>query len=144
MIQIHPATVLNAQSGSNDAKMQILDSMYALIYTAIKKYPIEFRKYWIEDLKQSASLGVLDAITKFNTSRSQDFKTYAMQFVKDELRDLYNQLSGCFKLPIVKNKQLIVRRSAIQIARAKNGMKVHNLDEFIKYLPDFEMHLVAK
>jgi RNA polymerase sigma factor (sigma-70 family) len=68
-----------------------------------------------DDLVQEGSLGLLDAIERFNPSRSDDFESYARFRIRRAIRTALTEQSRLIRLP----KQVVERRRAIDRAEAR-------------------------
>jgi RNA polymerase primary sigma factor len=69
----------------------------------------------LDDLVQEGSLGVLEAISRFDTARSDDFESYAHFRIRRAIRDALTEQSRLIRLP----KQVVERRRAIDAAEAR-------------------------
>jgi RNA polymerase primary sigma factor len=68
----------------------------------------------VEDLVQEGSLGLLEAIDRYEPDRSPDFESYARFRIRRSIRNALTEQSRLIRLP----KQIVARRRAIDRAEA--------------------------
>jgi RNA polymerase primary sigma factor len=69
----------------------------------------------LEDLVQEGSLGLLEAVSRFDARRSDDFQSYARFRIRRAIRNSLTEQSRLIRLP----KQVVERRRAIDAAEAR-------------------------
>jgi RNA polymerase sigma factor (sigma-70 family) len=76
----------------------------------------------VDDLVQEGSIGLLDAIDRYDAQRAPDFETYARFRIRRAIRNALTEQSRIIRLP----KQVVERRRAIDRAEADlAGAKGH-------------------
>lgn len=69
----------------------------------------------LDDLLQEGSLGLLEAIERFDPKRSADFESYARFRIRRSIRNALTEQSRLIRLP----KQIVERRRALESAEAR-------------------------
>ncbi len=108
------ATVLEAaKRGDVRARAQLV----ARHLGAVRSVASHYRNLGLpfDDLVQEGSLGVLEAIDRYDSSRSADFETYARFRARRAIRNALTEKSRVIRLP----KQIVERRRAIERTEAR-------------------------
>jgi RNA polymerase sigma factor (sigma-70 family) len=83
---------------------------------AVRSIALRYRNLGlsIDDLMQEGSLGLLEAIDRYEPERSADFESYARFRIRRAIRNALTEQSRLIRLP----KQIVERRRAIERAEA--------------------------
>lgn len=100
-----------AQRGDESAKEELLSSNMKLVYKIVSHYKNSKIEY--EDLVQSASIGLLNAILRFDPSYDVAFSTYAFPMILGEIRKLFRE-NNMIKKSRLQNETLKKIKNAKQ------------------------------
>ena len=110
----HEAALLHAaRSGDRSACDRIVREHLSIVHALANCYVGMGLPY--DDLVQEGSIGLLNAIDKFDDRRSANFETYARFHVRRAVRNALTDKSRLIRLP----KQVVERRRLIERAEAR-------------------------
>lgn len=89
------ALIKQAQSGDNEAKMELLSNNMPLIKSIVRRYQNKQIEY--DDLIQLGTLGFIKAVNNFNTDFGVKFSTYAVPMIAGEIKR-YIRDNGAIKV----------------------------------------------
>ena len=89
---------------------------------AVRSVALRYRNLGlsVDDLVQEGSIGLLEAIDRYEPERSPDFESYARFRIRRAIRNALTEQSRLIRLP----KQIVERRRAIE--RAEANIKTAN------------------
>lgn len=129
MIRIDPELIDRAQHGDQNAAVMICEQMEPITRTVARIIP----QWWKDDAMQAGRLGTLIALSKFDQSRSDDFSTFAGQYIKNEIYALYNQcVNACGVPKKIMAEYMLIKRTKPEVTVLSNGMKVHDLERIMQ------------
>ena len=73
----------SAQNGNMEAREVIVKQYMGLVYSNAKKYAGKYIDF--EDAVQISSVGLLEAIQRFDIEAENEFSTYAVWYIKGKL-----------------------------------------------------------
>ena len=73
----------SAQNGNMEAREAIVKQYMGLVYSNAKKYAGKYIDF--EDAVQISSVGLLEAIERFDIEAENEFSTYAVWYIKGKL-----------------------------------------------------------
>jgi RNA polymerase sigma factor (sigma-70 family) len=102
----------SAKCGDRRARDQLVAEQLA----TVRSIALRYRNLGlsIDDLMQEGSLGLLEAIDRYEPERSADFESYARFRIRRAIRNALTEQSRLIRLP----KQIVERRRAIDRAEA--------------------------
>ncbi len=121
-------TLALARAGDKTAQNKIVDDNLGLVYTVVKKFL--GRGYESEDLFQIGCLGLVKAISRFDTSFDVAFSTYAVPMIMGEIKRFIRD-DG-----IIKVSRSIKELAIKALALRENIIKETNAEPSIKELAE--------
>ena len=86
------ALIVRAKTGDQSAISQIIADVNGAIHQVSRRYHKYFgRCYDYEDVVQAATMGVLDAITRFDVGKNAKFLTYAIFWIRHHIQKLWSE-----------------------------------------------------
>src|SRR5204863_9970440 len=102
----HPTLLAAARRGDRLSRERLIGEYLPVVRAIASRY--RDLGVPLDDLVQEGSLGVLEAISRFDTRRSDDFESYARFRIRRAIRNALTEQSRLIRLP----KQVVERRRA--------------------------------
>jgi RNA polymerase primary sigma factor len=93
----------------------------------------------LDDLVQEGSLGLLEAVSRFDVRRSDDFGSYARFRIRRAIRNSLTEQSRLIRLP----KQVVERRRAIDAAEARFRATTGRMPTTVELVEETGLSLAA-
>lgn len=132
--------VMRAKENSEDSLRLLMEIFENYILRLSQKYTKD--KYLIDDLVQEGKIALIYAIKKFDYSKSNNFKYYAIMWIKQAINRYYEKIVDDISIPIRK-KQIIKKiKKLIRINKEYNSDYDYE-DNFPKNILNFEYKYIS-
>jgi len=91
--------IANAQAGDRQALSDVVDSFYRMVVKLAMRYRDQAGSMTPDDLVGYGTVGLLNAIAKFDTSRIDAFSTYAYKAIRNEITKAIYDLDNLIRIP---------------------------------------------
>lgn len=105
--------LLAAQRGDRRARAELVGRHLGLVSSIARRY--RDLGLPVEDLEQEGSVGLLEAIERFDEARGADFESFARFRIRRAIRNALTEKSRLIRLP----KRVVERRRMIERAQAR-------------------------